>query len=112
MHRRWMAEVKGDYAPNAGRLHPDIRHILDTANMISGGIIGHFSSRSDSEHRILPRVSVCEPERLAAPRPRSVAAGRGAGEPGGLAPCDVFRSRVSQLAVIANRPPERGQARR
>jgi hypothetical protein len=38
-------ERKGDYASDARAFAPYIRHILDMADMISGGIIRQFPSR-------------------------------------------------------------------
>lgn len=38
-------ELKGDYAADARAFAPYIRHILDMADMISGGIIEQFPSR-------------------------------------------------------------------
>jgi hypothetical protein len=38
-------ELKGNYAGDAGAFAPYIHHILDMADMISGGIIEQFPSR-------------------------------------------------------------------
>ena len=38
-------ELKGDYAASAAAYAPYIRHILDMADMISGGIIQQFPSK-------------------------------------------------------------------
>ena len=38
-------ELKGDYAASAAAYAPYIRHILDMADMISGGIIQQFPNK-------------------------------------------------------------------
>jgi hypothetical protein len=40
-------ELSGNYAASANAFEPYIRHILDMADMISGGIIRQFPGRFD-----------------------------------------------------------------
>ena len=42
-----VAELSGNYSASARAFAPYMRHILDMADMISGGIIRQFPSRFD-----------------------------------------------------------------